>query len=596
MFERKNLLFCVFFIFLLIFSSPVKAGDSAEERNTYERGRVLHAQDYAERDQSNERLEGKDDKEPPNASVCSAGSSPPETGDTNLNTYFKPIVAHVLVPPPVESVLKAVAVMISAIPSFQAVLPAGMIGLEYLGVTKDVIPDTGLASVALSAGMFLPPLVVGCMAAYEGTVTALSTLEPEVLDAQKVVTDRSDSNSKIERFTYSYATQFVQMVFWEATVFALIMNIESHVTGWGDPRIWGGFFGALALPIVYFLFVRSTNNPGENPFRPYETKDEKKKKESCLHLIGGVEEAIKHGGFTSEVKALAEEIMIVGKSFRGTRSSQNSLQGQPDNVFNNETGENERLVSRKPAYQVAVEKMNAIKKTPPNDLHSWNKEAARISRWGGLFMQTASLPMKGIISYGLLEELFTLCPLSSDMAMGMALGATALASPFLVASSFKEAQLTYKECEQLLWFYKPQSSCNFFGERIAPWTARAASFVYFTLPLWDYLRDEILESSSLGITNSAVQMGLLLPFTAATVWPASAQVLDRYFTRLSNWVATGGHVGSYKLLRCFNTMDERRDALKTLHRVQEFKDKVIALNSEYTTILYEELRELGLLS
>ncbi len=589
MFDRKNLLFCFFFVFSLICSSPVKAGDSAEEGNTYERGRVLHAQDYGERDQSNERLEGEDDRE-----SSDAGSIQPETGNLNLIQYFIPTVARVPVSPPQRSILMAIAAIISAIPSFQAVLPAGMIGLEYLGVTKDVIPDTGPASLALSAGMFVTPFGVGCMAAYEGMINALETPEPEVSEAHKVVTTRS--HSKIERFTYSYPTQFIQMAFWEATVFALIMNIESHVTGWGDPRIWGGVFGALALPIVYFLFVRSTNNPGENLFRPYKTEDEKGKKESCLGLIEGAAEAIKHKGFTSAVKELGKKMMVIQESLPSDRGSQSSLQGQPDTLLNNRTEEEEPLVARPSSYQAALQQMDTIKKTFPDDRHSWNKEASQISRGVSLFMQTASLPMKGVVSYVLLDKLFDLCTLSSDMSMGMAMGATALASPFLVASSFKEAQLTYKECEQLLWLYKPQSSCNFLGERIAPWTARAASFVYFTLPLWDYLGDEILESSSLGITNPAVQMGLLLPFTAATVWPASAQVLDRYFTRFSNWIATGGYVGSHKLLRYFDTKNERDNALKTLDRVQEFKEKVIALNSEYTTILCEELRELGLLS
>lgn len=587
MFERKNLFFCVFFIFLLICSSPAKEADSAGEGDTWGMGgqtrRVLETQIYEEEGQSNERLEEEDDIE-----SSDAGSIQPEIGDQNLINYFRSI-ARVPVSPPKKSVLMAIAAIISAIPSFQAVLPAGMIGLEYLGVTKDVIPDTGPASLALSAGMFVMPFGVGCMAAYEGMINALDTPESEVSEAQKVVTNRS--HSKIERFTYSYPTQFIQMAFWEATVFALIMNIESHVTGWGDPRIWGSVFGALVLPIVYFLFVRSTNNPGETLFRSYETEDEKEKKESCLCRVEGAAEAIKHKGFTAAVKELGEEMMLIQKPLPSDRSSQSSLHGQSDILFNKEAEEDEPLVSRPSIYQAALQKMTIIKKTLPNDLHSWNKEAARISGGVSLFMQMASLPMKGIISYGLLEELFTLCTLSSDMTMGMAMGATALASPFLVASSLKEAQLTYKECKQLLWFYKPQSSCNFFGERIAPWTARAASFVYFTLPLWDYLRDEILESSSLGITNPAVQMGLLLPFTAATVWPASAQVLDRYFTRLSNWVATGGHVGSYKLLRCFDTMDERRDALKTLHRIQEFNDKVIALNPAYTSILYDELQE-----
>ena len=83
---------------------------------------------------------------------------------------------------------------------------------------------------------------------------------------------------------------------------------------------------------------------------------------------------------------------------------------------------------------------------------------------------------------------------------------------------------------------------------------------------------------------------------------APSQFLDRAYTTLANWVATGGQVTipapccdsnfSFKLFRlfcCSDDNDDRAYALEIVRRLQEMGDNTTKLNPQFTKILAANL-------
>jgi hypothetical protein len=117
------------------------------------------------------------------------------------------------------------------------------------------------------------------------------------------------------------------------------------------------------------------------------------------------------------------------------------------------------------------------------------------------------------------------------------------------------------------------------------------TLTYVTFPVTDFIRHSLFEKA-IGITNTPAQILILIPFfMAGAGFAAPAQFLDRAYTTLANWVATGGRVTlpafgydrnySFKLFcPCYGSdKNDREIAIEILERLNEIENKIAQLSS-----------------
>jgi len=541
---------------------------------------------------------------------------------TLLEKLYAPTVSRVAVPESVRQVVSGVASLVPIFPTGQVFVPTAIIGLLSLGLTTNIIPDVGWESWALVAAVATPIAIAALISTYNGASQYFKQTSPDVIKTQESTFERD--YPWFESGSRSYLTQFVQLAFWGGLYFALLMNTESRVSGWGDYRILGGIFGTLALIPIYFILVRATNDINKYTYRHYK-KDEEKLKGACLDPIKATKEHIKDNGLTPEARELGIDLNVIEMPHSpNVRLNSDPLlleegQGRGGNSFAPSLDSDDLILSTqpsaisplrtttpldelsKPKYQRVFEKMMAISHTVPPWIKGWNFWSTKISKYSSRVTQFLSIPAELLVSYALPYSLCTYLGVPDGVSISVgAIAAVAygVALPFI---SIKENGLIWKEHEQILRLFKPQETCGYFGERIAPVIARCGTLLYFTFPVTDFIRNNLLDKA-IGITNVPTQVLILIPFMAGIGLAAPAQFLDRTYTTLANWVATGGQVTiptpfcdsncSFKLFRlfcCSDSNDDRAHALEIVRRLQEMEDNTFRLNSRLTKVLAGQL-------
>jgi hypothetical protein len=237
--------------------------------------------------------------------------------------------------------------------------------------------------------------------------------------------------------------------------------------------------------------------------------------------------------------------------------------------------------------------------TPPW-IKNWNLFSTKAAKITTVFAQGLSIGAELLIPYGLSHMLFTYLDFSPEVTMGVSITTAVICGIALPFKLIKEHGLILKTHEQIFRLFKPQVTSGYFGERIAPVIGYCGTFVYFTLPVTDFIRKSLFEP--MGITNLGGQIFLIAPLMAGIGLAAPAQFLERAYTTLANWVATGGQVTiptpfcdsncSFKLFRIFCCSDdnnERADALEIIGRLQEMEDNTFKLTSQFKRILAIQL-------
>jgi len=509
-----------------------------------------------------------------------------------LETAFSS-TSRLYLPPPVRRVCGGVIAAFASVLSFQALVPMGMIGLGKLGLTSEVLPPDSEGTNAVVALMALTPLIIGGEATYKAVLRRLKTPAPEVLEALKIVNKRQ--LSKIEAWTYSYPTQFVQMLFWSALNFALIMNIESRVQGWGDPVIWGAVLGTLILPAVWALFVSPNNNPNEGIMHFFWNKADRNSRENCLGKLSAVEDVIKEKGLTSRVRALGGNFGVLSDENEGNEHNDDNddrkvVQGAQSDW--SPIADPQRVKRR---YEVILGTMQEIiLKDSISYLERWNRFNSNL---GGVLcpvMQATAFPARIILTYGLMHKFAAVC--GGDDKINMGLGATTavLTGLFHVLAAAKESSSLKREINDTLHLWKPQktwgpkSIAGKVFSRIPPLLARGAVVVYFLVPFKDYLEKGIL-GAEVGIANPVTQEGLILPFMIAAIYPPVAQFIGGEYDHITNWFASGGPLGKRRVLWFLDSHHYKENTLDILDRTEDFRRIVEGLNFVHTSHVNAEL-------
>ncbi len=562
-----------------------------------------------------------------------------------LEQLYGRTVSRVRVPESVRQVISGVASLIPLFPTGQVFVPLALIGLLSLGLTPNIVPDVGWESWALVGGVAIPIVIAALIGTYNGASNFFKPTSSDAIDTQRRAFERP--YSRLESWSQSYPTQFVEFVFLGSLFFGILMNVESRVTGWGDYRILGGIFGSLAAVAVYFILVRASNNMGRYSYRSYNNHDEEAQKKAILEPIEETKEYIKDNGLSpTEARALAHQLNVAEKPLatingdilsesdtqRSTISlddRDNPLDDGEDSLFSSEhqiVVSSQRSLSNfedlsKPKYQRVFEKMIAIKYIIPPWKREWHTWSTRIAKYSSRIAQIGSIPAQELIAFALPYSLFTYLAAPVGVTLGMSIAATVGYSLFLPGITIRENALIWKEHEQLLRLYKPQTTCGYFGERLAPFAARAGTLLYFTFPMTDFIRNSLFHDV-IGITNVPAQICLLVPFMAGIGLAGPSQFLDYTYTTLANWVATGGRVTlpccdySFKLSRlahplyhylccCWCCADEkgregalealetlqgdRQHAFELVERLQEMENHTFYLNPELTKYLTDQL-------
>lgn len=542
-----------------------------------------------------------------------------EEGRLELENLFIP-AARVQVPETARQVVSGVASLVPLFPTGQIFVPTALIGLNSLGLTKYIIPDVGWESWALVGGIAIPIAVAALISTYNGASQFFKPASKDLNRTQERVFEQN--YSWWESASRSYPTQFVQLALWGGLFFALLMNTESRVTGWGDYRILGGIFGTLALIPIYFIFVRATNDINKYTFRRYTSKDDEGRERACLSPLEEAKEKIKDCGLTQEVRELGMSLNVIERPFSMVRvNSQNDLERPisddssiplphpEDSEFSNDAilprnaGSSMHSVQMsdltKPKYVEIFEQTMNLSRTIPSWIKGWNAWSTRISKYLSRGVQVLSIPAEELIAYALSYSLLSYLNVPSGISIGASVVVAAAYSVSLPFKSMKESGLIWKEYEQALRLFKPQVTCGYFGERIAPITARALTLVYVTFPVTDFIRHSLFEQA-IGITSVPAQIIILAPFMAGAGFAAPAQFLESAYTTFANWVATGGRITlpafgcdsnySFKLLCCCCSCDDNRQlAIEIVERLNEIESNTVKLSTRFRKILATDL-------
>lgn len=615
MFKHKKLACFFFFILTIFWSVCAHAMDGDEDFTQF-------TTPTKNRDSLNRLEEGQ------GSTVSLHSLSNNQDGDQDLlEKLYAPTVSRVTLPESVRQVVSGFTSLIPLFPTGQVFVPIALIGLLSLGLTKYVIPDAGWESWALVGGVGIPIAVAALISAYTGTSQFFKPKSDDVTKVQNNLFDRE--HSTFESWSRSYPTQFIQTLFWGGLFFALLMNTESRVTGWGDYRILGGIFGTLALIPIYFILTRATNDINKYAYRSYKHKREEKQKEACLYPIEATKEYIKDHGLTSDIGELGVLLNVIEKPILSnitvnndspliTEISQDTEQRDPS-TFSDALSEDvpDLIIATQPSktrplyladnllklkYQRVFEKMIEISGKTSAWVKDWNFRSTKVAKYSSRIAQVLSIPAEALIAYALPHSLLTYLEASPEVALGVSATISIAYTLYYPLIAGKENGLIWREHEQMFRLYKPQVTCGYFGERIAPVIARLGTLLYFTFPVTDFIRNELFDKS-IGLTNVPAQALILAPFMAGIGLAAPAQFLDRAYTTLANWVTTGGRVTlpklccdcdcSFKLFRlfcCSDDKDERALALEILGRVQEMEDNTFRLNDHFTEILRKSLK------
>lgn len=542
-----------------------------------------------------------------------------EERQRDLENLFTP-AARVQVPETARQVVSGVASLMPLFPTGQIFVPTALIGLNSLGLTKYIIPDVGWESWALVGGIAIPIAVAALISTYNG---ASQFFKPTSKDLNKTQERVFEQNySWWESASRSYPTQFVQLALWGGLFFALLMNTESRVTGWGDYRILGGIFGTLALIPIYFIFVRATNDINKYTYRRYTNKHDEGIERACLSPLEEAKEKIKDCGLTEEVRELGMSLNVIERPFSmATVNSQNDLEqvrsddssillpNPEDSEFSRDimlprnAGSSIHSVQMsdliKPKYVKIFEQTMNLSRTIPSWIKGWNSWSTTISKYLSRGVQVLSIPAEELIAYALSYSLLSYLNAPSGISIGASVVVAAAYGISLPFKSIKENGLIWREYEQWLRLFKPQVTCGYFGERIAPVTARALTLLYITFPVTDFIRRSLFEQA-IGITNVPAQIVILAPFMAGAGFAAPAQFLDSAYTTFANWVATGGRVTlpafgsdsnySFKLFcLCCSCDDNRQFAIDIVERLNEIEGNTVKLSTQFRKILATDL-------
>lgn len=490
---------------------------------------------------------------------------------SDLETYFeRPTRASI--PKTGRQVLGGIGAACSALPSIQVLVPISIMGLFALGVTNSVIPESGVASWLFAGAMAIPAIAAGGTAAYRGIKNLFTSSATDIAEAEAKATNRQYTTR--ESWTYSKLTKTFETLLLGGLFFAYIMNIESSLDPavWGNPLVWGAVFGLLALPLIYYIFVRPSNNPNKDLFRPM-TADQEILQETVADTV----DVIRHYGETPEISELGEELNVL----------QPSLNIEDDAVVPQKI---------KLKYILIFEKMISAANSIPPYIKTWRGWNHNLSKWASVITGAASLPMKYILSYYLPYKALTFLDAPSTVAMGVSISVAILVAPPLTLAASKGLSIIKGEYKQLLdWFHKPRMTSGYWGERFAPLFARGTTFI-LVVAISDYINTEVL-TNTLHIANPGLRIALIAPFAAGPLWSALSRFFDTQYTVISNWFAKGAKINfacckkSFRLCYC-ECVESRANALKILTRVLEIKDRVIDLNGEYAAYILSQLPQL----
>jgi len=577
-----------------------------------------------------------------------------------LKTYYNPTILTLRVGKTAGQVLSGCAGVAASFPSFQVPVPLLLGAIRELGITPGELPTYIALIIAPPI-----PVVTGVLAAYGGAAKLLSYETSEYEKAHTTLTTRQQS--LVENIVYSPFNKFFQFALYGILVGAMITNLESHIdqSTWGPYWIWAVTFTAFFLVPIYYMMVAKTNNPNKHPFRHYENEEAKQSQQTLLAILKAVKEEIMNGNFeqtkplarkmnvllteTSEERQeplpekhenspLVKSQLLTTVSEKETHNTQeipedDDKQSQSDLSSANLTMSGMSsgnialksvtgLASRKAnfnhehAYLNVLQEMSHIYDTIPPLKKWWINAKETAALVCGTGMQIGGIPIKTLAVYGTSNILLSLF-MPTNWALGTSAVVAGIFTPGILGGSYKEIPMTRDEFYDLFSLYPADSPpywqnkwVSFIADRL-PSAVSIAGAAYIVLPMWVYLRINILEAQ-IGIQNKTAQAFLITPW-AATVYAGARQFVSGPISKLANWFSTGMEVDidlsccssewrlKGKMIRmltcCFPSCcrpsyptEELPHFQELLEKMKEIEEKTTALNKEASLAITQELK------
>lgn len=315
--------------------------------------------------------------------------------------------------------------------------------------------------------------------------------------------------------------------------------------------------------IYYLLITRHTNNPNTHIFWWLLGNKKAEENRQSVHvraLVASNIEHIKYFGIVDNIYDLGEVLFIIpevkqpnptmyheygkGPKYENESEDDSMISVTLDQSSEQFTLDNSNTATQNTSlmlqYLKVFQKFGEVGKIDPT-LNEWNSFARKTSAVESSILKTASLPMMGIMTYFYLNSLFSSFGAPPTWSMGVSTGVTIFpGSILLLLIAVKWLPMVDKEIISIMHGCPPEVEGRFWGQRIAPWLARGASILYFTLPITQFLQNNVLRSVK--ITNPYFQAALIAPFAYTELYPLGIQIFDPPFTMLANWIATGGQV------------------------------------------------------
>lgn len=519
-----------------------------------------------------------------------------------LRKYYNPTVLKIRAPLSVRVIVKAGLTAIWVIPTFNTSVPACLGSLGEMGVTEQMFPQ----SVAI--GTIAPPVVMlGSMAVFNHASRIFTKVPEDVLRIQEAVTDHpyffshlnmfstNDSDSWYMKWTYSGLNILLEEALLGMLWGGIITYLERHLdSSWGPYWAYALVFSALYLFPLYGMTVGPTNDPDDNPFRTYETDEDREEHQKLVDVVQcGIEQV--QNGKEQVREVLAEQLNVIQRQLPPAANSPllAAQRDQSDSAPASPLSSHPNIA--KDAYVNLFDYLIEIYNSQPSYTKAWRKARQQIAKWGSVIIEGASLPMRTMVSYAL-PYLFLEYFISTEWAIAGGVASAILFSPTNIASAYKELPLVRDELINLMRLYPPNSPpcwgnqyLSFIPDRLQALASISLSTLYIVIPEWVFLRHVVLEHV-FDIHSLPSQLILILPYLAGTPFSSARQFAAEQLSHIHNWVSTGMPINACKklhLLPCcpnqhVNALVEGQMVIKKL---DEVKRKTKKLNKEHRNYL-----------
>jgi hypothetical protein len=379
-----------------------------------------------------------------------------------LRLYYNPTILKIRSKMSIRMTVQACIAVLCAFPIFQVFVPAFLGALGEMGVTEEMLSTR--AGIPIAA---IPVLILGSMAVWNKAGKLFTKVPTDILQNQDTVTDRS--HPWYEIFTYSIVNAVMQEAHWGMLWGGIITYLESDLdASWGPYQIYSTMFTFFMLFSIYDMIVRPTNDPDENPFRSYESNEDRIEHQNLTTVINCAKAEVQ-GGNNEVTNVLAGQLNVLQRQAPATASTPllvNRDTGSSSSTSVESVAEADAeigLARERPAPRVHKDTYLQLFDYGIDEYNKqstltkrWFTARELFAKWAAAAIQTASIPMREMITYAipyLFIDYFT----SSQVAIAGGVITAIIFTPSNIASAFKEVPLVARELVDIMRLYPPNS-------------------------------------------------------------------------------------------------------------------------------------------